>query len=285
MDFATRFHNVADTISPFCLGVDPSTALLDAASLPDDCQGVRSFYERLLQASDGLNSVIKPQIAYFERFGADGLLELKRLVDMAREKGLLVIMDAKRGDIDSTCAAYAQAYLGPKSYFNADALTVNAYMGFGSLLPILDVAAEYGKGIFVVLMSSNPEGAPIQTALVQDAETTVAGFLAEQIAAFNLRKEQKVIGGVLGATIGDRLADMVARMDNGLILAPGIGHQGATFADLEVAFSEARRTLVPTMARGIVREGFSGNVLRAIVHEKSAQARAFRKGDGMAAAT
>lgn len=278
MSFEAAFQQVGDTISPFCLGIDPAPGLLAAAGLANDIAGLRTFCERLLDAAKGLVSVIKPQVAYFERFGPDGFVELKRLIDMAHDRGILVIADAKRGDIDTTSAGYAEAYLGPDSYYNADALTVTAYMGFGALLPIFDKAADHGKGIFVVVRSSNPEGEPIQTAILQDRDVSVAAYLAEEIATYNAHRQQKVIGAVLGATLGsEQLGDLVEALDHGLILSPGIGHQGATFDDLAGPFGNSRRTLIPTMARSIVREGFSNNILRAVIQERNNQAIAFRR--------
>ncbi len=278
MSFEAAFQYVGDNASPFCLGIDPAPALLAAAGLPNDKAGLRVFCERLLDSAKGLVSVIKPQVAYFERFGPDGLIELKRLIDMAHDRGILVIVDAKRGDIDTSSAGYAEAYLGPDSYYNADALTVTAYMGFGALMPIFDAAAEHGKGIFLVVMSSNSEGQPIQTAILKDREQSVAAYLAEEVAAYNERRQQKVIGAVLGATLGSKLlGDLVETLDQSLILCPGIGHQGASFEDLVEPFGKARRSLIPTMARSIVKEGFSNNILRAVIQERNNQAIAFRR--------
>lgn len=279
MDFETRFHRLADAKSPFCLGVDPAPGLLLAAGLDDSPSGIRAFCERLLDAGQEFVGVVKPQIAYFERFGPDGLKEMKRLLDAARERNILTVVDAKRGDIDTTCMGYAQAYLGPDSYYNADALTVTAYMGFDALAPIIDTAREYGRGVFVVVMSSNPEGRSIQTALLADGTQSVADHLAEKIADYNTRAGTKVVGAVVGATVGPMLGGVVGRLDHGLILCPGIGHQGAQFSDLKQPFADARRSIMPTMARSIVRDGFTGNVLRATIHNRSQEAIAFRRGD------
>ena len=279
MSFEAAFQRIGDDISPFCLGIDPAPGLLTAAGLPNDKAGLRIFYERLLESTQGLVSVVKPQVSYFERFGPDGLVELKRLIDMAHDRGYLVIVDAKRGDIDASSAGYAEAYLGPSSYYNADALTVTAYLGFGALDPIFDRAAEHGKGVFVVVMSSNSEGQPIQTAILKDRDQSVAAYLVEEINAYNERRQQKVIGAVLGATRElQQLEGLIDALGQNLILCPGIGHQGATFDDLGRTFSKARRNLIPIMARSIVREGFSNNILRSVIHERNNQAVTFRRG-------
>src|SRR4051794_16423511 len=160
--FAERFHRLADELSPFCLGIDPAPASLKAAGLADDVAGLRRFCEGLIKAAGGLTAVGKPQIAVFERFGPDGLRELQRLGDMARERRLLLLLDGKRGDIGSTCQGYADAFFGPRSPYRADAVTANAYLGFKALAPLTQAAAENGAAVFVVVLSSNPEGAELQ---------------------------------------------------------------------------------------------------------------------------
>ena len=274
--FFERFSSLGDDLSPFCLGLDPSRATLEAAGLNDDVEGLQTFCEGMLKAVNGLTSMIKPQMAYFERKGPDGLKVLQRVGDMARERGLLLLLDGKRGDIGTTCEGYADAFFGPDSPYRADAVTVSPYLGFGALEPILEAAADNGAGIFVVVLSSNPEGRVIQTARVEETGLTVAETLAGEINAFNEAKGTKVVGAVLGATLGVEMAPIVRALDGGLVLTPGIGHQGASFDDLEDAFEGHRRSLVPTMSRSIVAAGFSENVLRNSVANAAIQAARFR---------
>lgn len=277
LSFFERFSTLGDDLSPFCLGLDPSAATLRAAGLNDDVEGLRSFCEKMIKAANGLTAMLKPQMAYFERLGPDGFRELQRACDMGRERGLLILLDGKRGDIGATCEGYADAFFGPASTYRADACTVSPYLGFGALSPILDAAADKGAGIFVVVLSSNPEGRTIQTARVAETGLTVAETLAGQIAGYNEAKGQKVVGAVLGATLGLEVAPIVKALDGGLALTPGIGHQGGSFDDLEEAYSGNRRSLVPTMSRSIVAAGFSENVLRASVANAASQAARFRK--------
>ena len=154
---------------PLCAGIDPSGALLDRWGLPDSADGLRSFGLSCVEAFAGTVPVIKPQVAFFERWGSAGIGALESVIVAAREAGLLVIADAKRGDIGSTMEAYASAWLDPASPLAADAVTLVPYLGIGALRPAIDLAAASGRGAIVVVRSSNPEGRSIQEA------TTAAG--------------------------------------------------------------------------------------------------------------
>jgi orotidine-5'-phosphate decarboxylase len=276
--FAERFHGLADELSPFCLGIDPAPASLKAAGLSDDVAGLRRFCEGLIGAAGGLTALVKPQMAFFERFGPDGLRELQRLGDMARERALLVLLDGKRGDIGSTCQGYADAFFGPKSPYRADAVTAHAYLGFKALSPLTEAAADYGAAVFVVVLSSNPEGAALQGARVADTGRSVAEMLAAEIAAFNERRGAPVVGAVMGATLAPAALDpVVAALDGALMLTPGIGAQGATFSDLEGSMARARRSVIPTASRSALAAGFTDNALRTSMATAAAGARDFRR--------
>jgi orotidine-5'-phosphate decarboxylase len=274
--FADRFDRLAEELSPFCLGLDPAPASLKAAGLTDDVAGLRRFCEGLIKAAGGLTAVVKPQMAFFERFGPDGLRELQRAADLARERGLLVLLDGKRGDIGSTCQGYADAFFGPKSPYRADAVTANAYLGFAALAPLTQAAADNGGAVFVVVLSSNPEGAGLQNARGEGGRT-VAEALAAEIAEFNGRAGVAVAGAVMGATLAAAaLEPVVAALDCALMLTPGIGAQGATFTDLAGAMAAARRRVIPTASRSVLAAGFSDDALRTSVAKAAAEARAFR---------
>ena len=276
--FAERFHGLADQLSPFCLGIDPAPASLKAAGLTDDTAGLRRFCEGLIAAAGGLTAMVKPQMAFFERFGPDGLRELQRAGALARERGLLVLLDGKRGDIGSTCQGYAAAFFGPKSPYRADAVTAHAYLGFEALSPLTEAAADNGAAVFVVVLSSNPEGAALQGARVADTGSSVAEMLAAQIAAFNERRGAPVVGAVMGATLAPAALDpVVAALDGALMLTPGIGAQGATFADLEGSMATARRNVIPTASRSALAAGFTDNALRTAISTAAAEARDFRR--------
>lgn len=274
--FAARFAAAADAQSPFCIGLDPAAGSLAGAGLADDIAGLRRFCDTIIRAASGLAPVVKPQLAYFERFGPEGFRELQRAMDLAREVGLLVLLDGKRGDIGDTCEGYARCYFGTQSPFRADAVTVHPYLGFKALTPILDAAADDGAGVFVVVMSSNPEGRALQNARLESG-VTIAEDLSDQIAAYNARRGAKVVGAVLGATIGDSLRPLVQRLDGALVLSPGIGAQGATFEQLGEAFGAARASLVPIMARGILAGGFSHNAIRNAIAAAAQKAIRFRQ--------
>ena len=163
--FGDRVAAAVAATGPLCAGIDPSPALLDAWGLSDDAAGLRSFCATCVEAFAGAVSVVKPQVAFFERHGAAGLAELERLIAEATAAGLIVIADAKRGDIDSTAAAYADAWLGDASPLAADAVTVHPYLGLGALAPLVHLASANGKGVLVVARSSNPEGRDLQQAV------------------------------------------------------------------------------------------------------------------------
>ncbi len=277
MTFSSRFDHLADTLSPLCVGLDPSREALTAAGLPDDVEGVGRFAAALIEAAAGQTAVVKPQMAFFERFGPDGLRALQRAGDMARERGLLLLLDGKRGDIGSTCAGYAASFFGPKSPYRADAVTALAYMGFAALAPLTDAAATEGGAVFVVVMSSNPEGEALQAARMNSG-ATVAERLAEEIAVLNGKAGAPVAGAVLGATKADRLAPLIDRLAGAPVLAPGLGAQGGSFAALASLAPAGRRTLIPSMSRGLLADGLSPAPLRAAVGAAAAAAAALRKG-------
>ncbi|WP_431041226.1 orotidine-5'-phosphate decarboxylase [Streptomyces sp. P1-3] len=251
--FGARLRAAMDTRGPLCVGIDPHASLLTAWGLNDDIAGLERFTHTVVEALAGRVAVLKPQSAFFERFGSRGIAVLERAVADARDAGALVLMDAKRGDIGSTMAAYAATYLDPASPLFSDAVTVSPYLGFGSLRPALDLARESGAGVFVLALTSNPEGAEVQHATRADGSSVAAAMLdhlrAENADATPLGS----YGAVVGATLGE-----LSRYDlaiNGPLLAPGIGAQGATPADLPAVFGAAVRDVVPSVSRGVLRHG------------------------------
>jgi orotidine-5'-phosphate decarboxylase len=201
-------------------------------------------------------AVLKPQSAFFESYGSAGVAVLEKVIAASREAGALLLLDAKRGDIGSTMAAYAAAYLTEGSPLAADALTVSPYLGFGSLTPALDVALAEGRGLFVLALTSNPEGRQVQHAVAADggADKTVAQSIVDQVGAVNAGDYPiGSIGLVVGATIGKTGVDLSGV--NGPILAPGLGAQGATAADLQLVFADAHGALLPTTSRQVLGAG------------------------------
>ncbi|MCC3768363.1 orotidine-5'-phosphate decarboxylase [Streptomyces sp. UNOC14_S4] len=273
--FGARLRRAMDERGPLCVGIDPHAALLADWGLTDDIAGLERFALTVVEALADRVAVLKPQSAFFERFGSRGIAVLERAVADAREAGALVLMDAKRGDIGSTMAAYAATYLDPASPLFSDAVTVSPYLGYGSLRPALELARESGTGVFVLALTSNPEGAEVQHA-VREGGATVAATMLDHLRAENAdAAPMGSFGAVVGATLGDSLAGVGADLAiNGPLLAPGIGAQGATAADLPKVFGAAVRDVVPNVSRGVLRHGPDISGLRASAERFAEEVRA-----------
>lgn len=256
--FGERLATALQAHGPLCLGIDPHAELLSLWNLPDSADGVREFGLRAVDAAAGTVGIVKPQVAFFERHGSAGIAALEAVMASARAAGLLVIADAKRGDIGSTMAGYAHAWLAVGSPLEADALTVVAYQGLGSLEPAVALAQAAGKGLFVLAATSNPEAAAIQSAMVT-AECTVAARILTETESLNQAVEHEGIGPfgvVIGATI-DPLAfglDLAAASSTP-ILAPGFGEQGALPGELGARYGAAADRVVANVSRGALRGG------------------------------
>ncbi|MFD7165975.1 orotidine-5'-phosphate decarboxylase [Streptomyces violascens] len=257
--FGTRLREAMDTRGPLCVGIDPHASLLADWGLNDDIAGLERFTRTTVEALADRVAMLKPQSAFFERFGSRGVAVLEKAVEEARAAGALVLMDAKRGDIGSTMAAYAATYLDPASPLFSDAVTVSPYLGFGSLRPALDLAAKSGSGVFVLALTSNPEGAEVQRSTAADGRP-LAQLMLDHMAAENAdASPMGSVGAVVGATLGDAGVNLDI---NGPLLAPGIGAQGATPADLPGVFGSAVRNVVPSVSRGVLRHGPDVSALR-----------------------
>ncbi|MEV4869122.1 orotidine-5'-phosphate decarboxylase [Streptomyces syringium] len=262
--FGARLRRAMDERGPLCVGIDPHAALLADWGLSDDIAGLERFTRTVVEALADRVAVLKPQSAFFERFGSRGIAVLEQAVADSRAAGALVLMDAKRGDIGSTMAAYAATYLDAASPLFSDAVTVSPYLGYGSLRPALDLARESGTGVFVLALTSNPEGAEVQHAVRADGASVAATMLehvkAENADAAPMGSYGAVVGATLGNTLGAAGVDLAI---NGPLLAPGIGAQGATPADLPRVFGAAVRDVVPNVSRGVLRHGPDVAALRA----------------------
>jgi orotidine-5'-phosphate decarboxylase len=264
VSFQTKFTRLAAQRSPVCVGIDPSADALKGWGLADDAAGLRAFCARLVEVCAPLVASVKPQAAFFERHGPEGMAVLRDTVAQAHAHGTLAIIDAKCGDISTTAAAYGEAFLGPRSPFGGDALTVSAYLGYAALAPIFDIARREAAGLFVVVRSSNPEGADLQHAVMTDGRS-VAERLADDIAADNagaLESGLGPIGAVVGGTLGAEVTALAARMPSALLLVPGIGAQGATIADVRHNFAEHFPRVIPSMSRSIAGAGPDPDTLR-----------------------
>lgn len=256
--FGARLAAAMEARGPLCVGIDPHPALLSAWGLDMTPPSLERFAMTVVEALADRVAVLKPQSALFEVFGSAGIAVLEKVLEAGREAGALMLMDAKRGDIGSTMAAYANAYLTDGSPLAADALTVSPFLGFGSLQPAIDAALASGRGLFVLCRTSNPEGGSVQLATVRSAggapDMTVSAQIAAAAAGLNAGAEPMgSIGLVVGATVADVSADLAGA--NGPLLAPGIGAQGATAADLRAIFGQAARCVLPSVSRSVLGAG------------------------------
>ncbi|WP_127358055.1 orotidine-5'-phosphate decarboxylase [Actinacidiphila soli] len=266
--FGARLRRAMDTRGPLCVGIDPHASLLASWGLGDDVAGLERFTNTVVEALADRVAVLKPQSAFFERFGSRGIAVLERAVADARQAGALVLMDAKRGDIGSTMAAYAATYLDKDSPLFSDAVTVSPYLGFGSLRPALDAARISGAGVFVLALTSNPEGAEVQRTATPDGRS-LAQVMLDHIAEEN-RGDTPLgsVGAVVGATLAEAGVELAV---NGPLLAPGMGAQGATAADLPRIFGSAVRDVLPSFSRGVLRHGPSVAGLRESAAREAAE--------------
>lgn len=262
--FGARLLAATAERGSLCVGVDPHASLLTSWGLPDDATGLASFAEICAEAFGPTAAVIKPQSAFFERFGSAGIVVLEGLTASCRAQGALVLLDVKRGDIGSTMEAYAEAYLDPASALAADAITVSPYLGVGALEPALDLAAKHGNGVFVLALTSNKEGSTVQHA-VGASGRVVAQEIVDDLAARNAGADPLgSFGVVVGATVGEIAADLSEL--NGPVLVPGVGAQGGTAADVRRMFGTSRGIL-PSTSRAVLGRGPSVPALQAAVSE------------------
>lgn len=249
--FGTRLQTAMRERGSLCVGIDPHASLLRQWGLEDTPAGLETFVRTCVEAFAERVSVVKPQSAFFERMGSAGVAVLERLVAEARAAGALVLLDVKRGDLGSTMQGYADAYLDRRSPLFADAVTVNPYLGFGSLRPMLDTAAANDAGVFVVALTSNPEGPQFQHA--RTGSGTVAGDVLARVRAENDGAEPL---GSVGAVVGANLPSVDDDLEiNGPLLAPGYGAQGGTAENMRRIFGPAYRNVVPSTSRGVLAAG------------------------------
>jgi orotidine-5'-phosphate decarboxylase len=256
-----------DARGPLCDGIDPHASLLSAWGLPDSVEGLERFSLGAAEALGSTVAAVKPQSAFFERFGSRGVAVLERTIQTCREAGALVVLDVKRGDIGSTAQAYADAYLDPASPIAADAITASPYLGFGSLAPMLDTAREHGAGVFVLALTSNPEGPQFQHATTADGRSVAATVLASLRAANAGAQPLGSFGAVVGATIGEVEVDLDI---DGPLLVPGIGAQGGTADDVRRIFAGVLHQVLPSSSREILGAGPDPAALRAAAEQAAA---------------
>lgn len=287
-----------------CVGIDPHSFALEKWSLPDSAAGAEEFGNRIIDAAHGRAAAVKPQIAFFERYGAAGFHVLERLLERARSSNLLVIADVKRGDVGSSFDAYADAWLRAGSPLEADAMTVNPYQGFGVLARALEYCDTGNKGLFVLAATSNPEALEIQSARLTSGET-VSAHILRAIDHANVesseRHDQSVererqshpperqthtsvtqhvgnVGAVLGATLNlEHLGIDIQQQPDGVpvmpVLVPGFGHQGGSVEAVQRSFGRFLSGMLVSESRSL----YEGNL-------ESLSSRIQQRSDELAAA-
>lgn len=263
-DFATRLKAaVQRTGTPVIAGIDP-----DIHQLPDAFKAeantaaawapkVRGFCSELLAAVEGLVPLVKFQSAYFEQLGPAGVAVLGESMVEAKQRGLLVILDVKRGDIGSTSTAYAEAYLNPHalSGMGADAITLAPYMGGDSLQPFVDAAKKYGSGLFVCVKTSNPGSKDLQDQALASGETVyarVANFLKPLADSLSGPSGWSSLGAVVGATFPKAAAELRGLLPRSTFLVPGIGAQQGEVASLKNFFDAEGQGALVSSSRAII---------------------------------
>lgn len=259
MNYAERLATLTAERGALCVGIDPHPQVLEAWRLDDDVQGLETCARRMVEALGEKVAVFKPQSAFYEVHGSAGIAVLERVLDDIRQAGALSILDVKRGDIGSTMAGYARAYLADDAPLRADAVTLSPYLGFESLRPAIDLAHETGRGLYALARTSNPEGGDVQLARTA-AGAGVAQSIVDAARAENEASGQYAIGLVVGGTHADPGCDV--SHFNGSVLVPGIGAQGGTVEGLRDIFGDATRLLLPSASRQVMLGGPTADGLR-----------------------
>ena len=262
--FGQKLSEAFEMHGQLCVGIDPHVSLLDDWGLNDDVQGLDYFANSLVDACAGSVGIVKPQVSFFERHGSAGFAVLERITHRAHDSGLLVIADAKRGDIGTTMAAYLEAWLSRDSSFYADSLTVSPFLGLRTASDLLAPYLERGRGITVLVATSNPEGESIQRARNADHQT-ISEQIWEDITQINRVTAAGgdrfgSIAGVVGATLDFKRFGLKLEQDGVKtpILAPGFGAQGAELSDIRSIFGDARSQVIASVSRSIASAGKAG---------------------------
>ena len=261
--FGSKLEKAFADFGQLCVGIDPHETLLEEWGLENSADGVDYFANKVIDAAAGRVGIIKPQVSFFERFGSAGFEVLERLTHRAHDAGLLVIADAKRGDIGSTMEAYLEAWLGRRSPFYADSLTVSPFLGLEATTSLLSDYLERGRGVIALVATSNPEGASVQ--LSETAGESISSQIWNKIGQLNSviagpGDKFGAIGAVIGATLkmsrfGLDLAQPGVKTP---ILAPGFGAQGAELGDIRAIFGEASQQVIASVSRSVLSAGAEG---------------------------
>jgi orotidine-5'-phosphate decarboxylase len=272
--FASRFREVRAKYGPLVWGLDPSGSILGDWGLGDTPDGLDRFADIALSAAVGTVGLVKPQAAFYERHGWRGMRTLQRLVSEARSAGLLVILDAKRGDVGSTNDAYAEAYLGADAPLQADALTVHPYLGVGAMDSFITRAHESASCLLIVTRSSNPEGRAVQSASSPSGRSVEEQLLVDigKVNAELAPGHIGPIGAVIGPTHMDPELDLIT--SQAIFLAPGVGTQGASPEDVARVFGSCPDRVMPSASRTLLVGGPDLGRLRDTAQDLASEFRA-----------
>ena len=271
--FGTRLDQNFAKYGQLCVGVDPHASLLEEWGLDQSVEALRTFSMSVLEASMGRVGVIKPQVAFFEKFGSRGFAVLEEFATEAQKSDILVIMDAKRGDIGSTMSGYFDAWLGKDAPFICDALTVSPFLGLDSLSEVMSESLERSKGLFILAATSNPEGKTIQRAKV--GELTISADILKNLDGINAVSKSAgarlgSFGAVVGATLNfsaSGIAGLQSDTDSATpILAPGFGAQGANLSEVRDLFQSSANRVIASVSRSVTGGGknsLSGSIDQA----------------------
>lgn len=267
-NFGNRLVEAGEKYGRLCVGIDPHESLLSAWGLNADIDGLRKFSLRCVEAFAGHVALIKPQVAFYERFGSAGFSVLEETIAALRESDSLVVADAKRGDIGSTMEGYALAWLDSNSPLCCDAVTLTPYLGVGSLAPAIELAGRENRGVFVMSANSNPEAEDFQSQVLDRSGVTVAQQMVDECAEYNVDKRadsgtEPALVGHVGVVVGATLAHPPALDDlNAPVLMPGVGAQGATMADVARIAGANAHLVFPNVSRSVLSTGPAVSDLR-----------------------
>jgi orotidine-5'-phosphate decarboxylase len=250
--YGLRLRRLVAERGPLCAGIDPHPSVLQGWGLPGNASGLERCARGMVEALGAEIAVFKPQSAFFEAYGSAGIAVLERTLADIADAGALSILDVKRGDIGSTMDAYAAAYLTDGSPLAADAITLSPFLGFGSLSGAIERARDQGRGVYVLALTSNPEGPEVQQARAANGRS-VAESILKSAAEANRDADYGSVGLVVGVTVGPTKLDFSQL--RGSILAPGLGAQGGTVDDLQRVFGSAIGWVLPTTSRELLVAG------------------------------
>lgn len=260
-DFGLRLSNSMAKYGPLCVGIDPHRKLLTDWGYNIDAEGAELYAMRMLQAASGRAAAVKFQSSMFERYGSKGIAALERVLYAARQMGIITIVDCLHGGLATTISAISDAYFKPGAPLLADAITLLPYYGARSLGGVINDALDNGRGVFVASLTSNEEGASLQTAIRQRGDykgKTVAFGVASTVQKFNNGiNGMGSVGLIIGATIGQWIDDsgIDPSQFTGPILSPGYGWQGAEAKDLRSVFKGTKGNVLVTVSRFIASHG------------------------------